>query len=88
VRKVYRGKDVEVSFDLDVCVHIGECLRGDRDVFKLDRRPWVLPDAGSVDDVARVIERCPAARSSTAGWTAARRSVTKPFAWCRSAMGR
>jgi uncharacterized Fe-S cluster protein YjdI/CDGSH-type Zn-finger protein len=59
VRKVYRGKDVEVSFDLDVCVHIGECLRGDRDVFKLDRRPWVLPDAGSVDDVARVIERCP-----------------------------
>ena len=26
MRKVYRGKDIEVSFDLDQCVHIGECL--------------------------------------------------------------
>ena len=45
MRKVYRGKDIEVSFDLDQCVHIGECLRGEAKVFDLKRRPWVLPDA-------------------------------------------
>ncbi len=59
MRKVYRGSDIEVSFDLDICVHIGECLRGERNVFQLDRRPWVLPDAGSADEVARVVELCP-----------------------------
>lgn len=59
MRKVYRGRDIEVSFDLDVCIHIGECLRGDRDVFKLDRRPWALPDAGDPDVVAKVVELCP-----------------------------
>jgi uncharacterized Fe-S cluster protein YjdI/CDGSH-type Zn-finger protein len=59
VRKVYRGKDIEVSFDLDQCVHIGECLRGEPNVFQLKRRPWVLPDAGDADAVARVILRCP-----------------------------
>lgn len=59
MRKVYRGRDIEVSFDLDICIHIGECLRGERNVFKLDRRPWVLPDAGDADAVAEVIERCP-----------------------------
>jgi uncharacterized Fe-S cluster protein YjdI/CDGSH-type Zn-finger protein len=59
MRKVYRGKDIEVSFDLDICVHIGECLRGDRAVFDLDRRPWVLPDASDADVVAQVVERCP-----------------------------
>ena len=59
MRKVYRGRDIEVSFDLDVCIHVGECLRGDRSVFKLDRRPWLLPDEGSVDVVARVVEMCP-----------------------------
>ncbi len=59
MRKVYRGRDIEVSFDLDLCVHIGECLRGERNVFQLDRRPWVLPDAGSADEVARVVELCP-----------------------------
>ena len=37
MRKVYRSRDIEVSFDLDVCIHVGECLRGDRSVFKLDR---------------------------------------------------
>jgi uncharacterized Fe-S cluster protein YjdI/CDGSH-type Zn-finger protein len=59
VRKVYRGRDIEVSFDLDVCIHVGECLRGERSVFKLDRRPWVLPDEGSGEVIARVVELCP-----------------------------
>ena len=52
MRKVYRGTDVEVSFDLDICIHIGECLRGHAGVFKLDRRPWVLPDAADGQDIA------------------------------------
>ncbi len=59
MRKVYRGRDLEVSFDLDICVHIGECLRGEPEVFQLRRRPWVLPDAGDADTVAAVIELCP-----------------------------
>ena len=59
VRKVYRGRDIEVSFDLDICVHVGECLRGEPRVFELERRPWALPDQGAADTVAQVIERCP-----------------------------
>ncbi len=59
MRKVYRGRDIEVSFDLDICIHVGECLRGEPNVFKLTRRPWALPDAGEAEAVARVIELCP-----------------------------
>jgi uncharacterized Fe-S cluster protein YjdI len=59
MRKVYRGEDIEVSFDLDICVHIGECLRGQRQVFQLHRRPWILPDLATADEVADVIQRCP-----------------------------
>ena len=59
MRKVYRGKDIEVSFDLDLCVHVAECLRGDPKVFKLDRRPWILTDEGQADGVAEVVMRCP-----------------------------
>jgi len=59
VRKVYRGKDIEVSFDLDQCVHIGECLRGLPHVFKLKRRPWVLPDEADVEAVVETVLRCP-----------------------------
>jgi uncharacterized Fe-S cluster protein YjdI/CDGSH-type Zn-finger protein len=59
LRKTYGGRDVEVSFDLDLCIHVAECLRGEPNVFQLHRRPWVLPDAGAADDVAAVVERCP-----------------------------
>ena len=59
VRKVYRGQDVEVSFDLDICIHVGECLRGNREVFDLDRRPWLLPDMAAADEVAEIVRRCP-----------------------------
>ncbi|HSS62326.1 MAG TPA: (4Fe-4S)-binding protein [Candidatus Limnocylindrales bacterium] len=59
MRKIYRGRDIEVSFDLDVCIHVGECLRGDPKVFQLRRRPWVLPDEGGSDVIARVVEMCP-----------------------------
>src|SRR3989442_7833055 len=59
MRKVYRGRDIEVSFDLDICIHVAECLRGDPKVFQLRRRPWVLPDAGDANVIAEVVERCP-----------------------------
>ena len=59
MRKIYRGQDVEVSFDLDICIHVAECLRGDPKVFQLRRRPWVLPDAGDANVIAEVVERCP-----------------------------
>jgi uncharacterized Fe-S cluster protein YjdI/CDGSH-type Zn-finger protein len=59
MRKVYRGHDIEVSFDLDLCIHVAECLRGHPGVFKLDRRPWVLPDMAEADVVAEVVRRCP-----------------------------
>jgi uncharacterized Fe-S cluster protein YjdI/CDGSH-type Zn-finger protein len=59
LRKVYRGRDIEVSFDLDICVHVGECLRGHPRVFKLNRRPWILADEADADDVAEVVRRCP-----------------------------
>lgn len=59
MRKVYRGRDIEVSFDLDLCVHVAECLRGDPPVFKLQRRPWILPDEDNADTIADVIQHCP-----------------------------
>ena len=56
---MYRGSDVEVSFDLDICIHIGECLRTLPAVFELRRRPWTLPDAAAADAVAKTVELCP-----------------------------
>ena len=53
MRRTYRGETIEVSFDLDLCTHIGECLRGSTEVFQLRRRPWIVPDAASAAFSAR-----------------------------------
>ena len=59
MRKTYHGNAVEVSFDLDRCIHVGECLLSLPETFDLQRRPWIDPDADTPDAVGATIERCP-----------------------------
>ena len=58
-RRSYRGAQVEVSFDADLCIHAAACVRGLPGVFDRDRRPWILADNAAPTDLAAVIERCP-----------------------------
>lgn len=58
-RKAYRGAQLEVSFDADLCIHAAECVRGLPGVFDRDRRPWILADNASAAELVAVIERCP-----------------------------
>jgi uncharacterized Fe-S cluster protein YjdI/CDGSH-type Zn-finger protein len=58
-RRNYRGTDVEVSFDGDLCIHATECVRGLPAVFDRARRPWVIADNATADEVSAVIESCP-----------------------------
>jgi uncharacterized Fe-S cluster protein YjdI len=59
MRKTYAGKDVDVSFDPEVCEHAGNCVRGLPAVFDVKRRPWIAPDAAPRDDVVAQVKRCP-----------------------------
>ncbi len=58
-RKTYRGKALDVTFDLEVCTHSGNCVRGLPPVFELGRRPWILPDEATADEVRSAVARCP-----------------------------
>jgi uncharacterized Fe-S cluster protein YjdI/predicted GNAT family acetyltransferase len=60
---MYYGSEVDVSFDLDVCEHAAECVRGMPEVFNTKARPWInLEDVTTptlADKVREVIGRCP-----------------------------
>jgi uncharacterized Fe-S cluster protein YjdI/CDGSH-type Zn-finger protein len=58
-RRTYRGAQVEVSFDADLCIHAAECVRGLPGVFDRNRRPWIVADNAADLDLVAVIERCP-----------------------------
>ena len=57
--KAYVGQDIDVYYDVSLCVHAAECVRGLPDVFDTKRKPWIDPDGADAPDVATVIERCP-----------------------------
>ena len=56
--KDYQGKDITVHFNLGVCSHDGTCLKLS-DVFEKCRRPWILPDNGTLKDIIETIKKCP-----------------------------
>jgi putative methionine-R-sulfoxide reductase with GAF domain/uncharacterized Fe-S cluster protein YjdI len=57
--QVYRTPDIVVSFDPNVCIHSGVCVKSLPRVFDVRRARWIEAGAASADEVAEAIERCP-----------------------------
>ena len=58
--KRFPGKDVDVTWDGRLCIHVAECGRSEGELFVGGRDPWCNPDlAASGDAVAEVCRRCP-----------------------------
>ena len=55
----FEGKGIRVTWSKARCIHSAECVRGLPLVFQPGGRPWVKPDAGSVERITEIIERCP-----------------------------
>ena len=55
----YTGEKVDVYFNLSVCTYSGNCVRGNNAIFDTKRKPWILADADTPEEVARVIHTCP-----------------------------
>ena len=57
--QTYETPGITVTFDPNICIHSGVCVRGLRAVFDVSRRDWVRPEAATPAEVAAQIERCP-----------------------------
>lgn len=57
--KEYRGKNITVVDNRGVCSHDGECIRTLPSVFRVHKRPWIDPDADTVQRTVETIEMCP-----------------------------
>ena len=57
--QVYETPEITVTFDPNICIHSGVCVRGLSAVFDVRRRDWVRPYAASAAEVAAQVERCP-----------------------------
>jgi uncharacterized Fe-S cluster protein YjdI len=57
--QVYETPDITVTFDPNLCVHSGVCVRGLPLVFDVARLRWIRPELASPNDVAAQVSCCP-----------------------------
>lgn len=57
--QVYETPDIIVTFDPNLCMHSGVCVRGLPRVFDVARQRWIRPELAAPDDVAAQVSRCP-----------------------------
>jgi len=55
----FSGDEVDVNWNGQLCIHIGECGRAKGDLFVGGRKPWCQPDLVSKDEVEEIVLRCP-----------------------------
>jgi uncharacterized Fe-S cluster protein YjdI len=57
--QVYQTDQVRVTFDPNICMHSGVCLRTLPAVFDVRVKRWIQPDKASAADVMAAVARCP-----------------------------
>ena len=57
--QTYETDEVVVTFDPNVCLHTGICVRGLPAVFDVGRRRWVRPELATAEEVITQVARCP-----------------------------
>jgi uncharacterized Fe-S cluster protein YjdI len=55
----YESDDIVVTFDPNVCIHSGECIRGLPSVFDVRLKRWIRPENAPAGQVAEQVRRCP-----------------------------
>ncbi len=56
---VYEGEKLVVTYDRRRCIHAAECGRGNNKVFDVSKDPWIDPDLDDMENIIKVIQRCP-----------------------------
>jgi CDGSH-type Zn-finger protein len=58
-RKTYAGKKIIIHDNRKICSHAAECVNNLPSVFKFDARPWIDPEAATLEESINTIRRCP-----------------------------
>ncbi len=57
--RTYETERIAVVWFPERCIHTARCIMGLPDVFDPRRRPWIVLEGRTADEVAEVVQRCP-----------------------------
>lgn len=55
----YAGKEITIHDNRGVCAHSGHCTDNSPSVFRMDKEPWINPNADDAQNTAKTIKMCP-----------------------------
>ena len=59
ITRTYTNGEVTVVWKPNVCIHSAICFRGLPKVFDPRKRPWVIPEGGTTDEIVAQVKKCP-----------------------------
>lgn len=57
--KEYTNVEVTIVWQSGKCIHSGNCVKNNPDVFKPKEKPWITPENSTTDKIIATIEKCP-----------------------------
>jgi uncharacterized Fe-S cluster protein YjdI len=57
--QTYEAPGITVTFDPNICIHSGKCVRGLPAVFDVKRQRWIQLEHATPEEIAAQVQRCP-----------------------------
>ncbi|WP_395049957.1 (4Fe-4S)-binding protein [Flavobacterium sp.] len=59
LKKEYTNGEVTVVWQSGKCIHSGNCVKNNPDVFQPKEQPWIKIDASSTEKIIEAVQKCP-----------------------------
>ena len=57
--KEYTNGEVTIVWRSGKCIHSGNCVKNNPDVFKPKEKPWIIPENSTTDKIIATVDKCP-----------------------------
>lgn len=58
-KKEYSNGEVTVVWEAGKCIHSGNCVRNNPEVFQPKEKPWIKTEASSTEKIIDTVNKCP-----------------------------
>ncbi|MGB4961129.1 MAG: (4Fe-4S)-binding protein [Saprospiraceae bacterium] len=59
VTKEYTNGQITVVWQAGLCIHSGNCVKNNPEVFKPKQQPWINMDGSTTDKIIDTVGKCP-----------------------------
>ncbi len=57
--KEYKNGDFTILWKQDMCIHAAECVKALPSVYNPKKKPWIVAENASVEELKNQINKCP-----------------------------